>query len=90
MTKTIFFLLGLLVVFAGLIISQIILSKKESKWFGLILPIITFIVSLLFVFSVAAAGNPISTVIVTVLSAFLLCNISTAILLVIYAVCRKK
>jgi len=83
------FLIILPIVFAGLIVLQIFLAKKESKWAGLILPIIFFIVSLIFVLNVALI-NEISTVIVTIVSAFLLGNIPTAVFLVIYAVCRGK
>ena len=89
-TRTIIFSIVFLLVFGvGGIWLQIFLSKKDSKWAGLILPIITFCVSLIFVLNVAAT-NDVSTVIVTIVSAFLLGNIPTAVLLVIYAVCRGK
>lgn len=39
---------------AGVILLQIYLSKKENKWVGLILPIITLCISLIAVFSIAA------------------------------------
>ena len=82
-------ILLVLVLCVGGIVLQIFLSKKESKWLGLILPIITFGFSLLFVLNVANIGEP-STVIVTVVSTLLLLNIPTAVLLVIYAACRGK
>jgi hypothetical protein len=40
-------LLFLLVVAAGAIVLQVFLSKKESKWLGLILPVISFGISLI-------------------------------------------
>ena len=79
----------ILVLGVGGIVLQIFLSKKESKWLGLILPIIALGVSLLFVLNVANIGEP-STVVVTLISSFLLLNIPTAVLLVIYAACRGK
>ena len=47
-------LLILLAVAAGIIILQIHLSKKESKWAGLILPIISFGLSIIAVFGILA------------------------------------
>ena len=46
-TGRIIFLAFILAIIIGLIILQIFLSKKESKWPGLMLPIISFSVSLL-------------------------------------------
>lgn len=39
-----------LILLGGIIYLQIFLSKKESKWLGLILPIINFSLALIFVF----------------------------------------
>ena len=47
------FLLFLLAVFAGIILLQVYLSKQESKWPGLILPAITFVLSVVVVLSMA-------------------------------------
>jgi len=79
-------LIFILIVFAGFIALQIFLSKKENKWVGLILPIITFCFSLIIVLSVALDnyyGLPV------VLIAFVF-FIPTAVLLTIYAACRGK
>jgi len=38
----------------GIILLQIFLSKKENKWLGLILPIISFCISLIAVLNIAA------------------------------------
>ncbi|MDR1320244.1 MAG: hypothetical protein LBK56_02300 [Gracilibacteraceae bacterium] len=87
--KIIFSLIVLLVFGAGGIWLQIFLSNKESKWPGLILPIITFCVSLIYVLNVVSVGE-VSTVIAAMVSAFLFGNIPTAVLLAIYAACSGK
>ena len=46
--------LVLLVLGVGIILLQIYLSKKENKWLGLVLPIISFCISLIAVFNIAA------------------------------------
>ncbi len=90
------------------IILQVFLSKKDNKWLGLILPTITFSLSLL-----AVLGTPLfqgaittttttingvvveqvqdntATVIWSAVYYFLLFNTLTAVLLVIYASCRR-
>jgi len=48
------FLIFLFAILAGTVVLQIYLSKKNSKWSGLILPIITFAFSLLAVMGMAA------------------------------------
>ena len=114
-------LLFLLAVGAGVILLQVFLSKKESKWLGLILPAISLLISLVAVFSIAAytttgtlslqtldeSGVVIqeevvetpnatesfqntSSLILTVVSVFLLYNIPTIVLLAIYFGCREK
>ena len=46
----------------GLIILQVYLSKKESKWPGLVMPIISFCMSLVVIFSMVAYNSVQSTV----------------------------
>lgn len=53
-TTLIVALVIILAVGVGAIVLQIYLSKKENKWFGLILPIISFCISLIAVFGIAA------------------------------------
>lgn len=84
----------LFVVFAllvGGVFLQIFLSKMKSKWFGLILPTITFLYSLLMILSIAVydtmSGGEIFMLIA---SAFGLSNIPTVVLLGIYFGCREK
>lgn len=89
-SKTIIFIAVVLLIFGvGGILLQIFLSKKESKWPGLILPIISFAISLIAILNVADIGDK-SSVIATLLSIFLLYNIPTVVLLVIYTACRGK
>lgn len=47
----------ILVLAAGIILLQLFLSGRDSKWFGLLLPAISFGVSLLLVFSLVAYTN---------------------------------
>lgn len=54
MTNVAITLTFFLVLCIGVILLQIFLSKKESKWFGLILPIISLCISFIAVFSIAA------------------------------------
>jgi hypothetical protein len=87
-TIMLFLVLGLLV---GAIFLQIFLSKKKSKWFGLILPTITFLYSLLMVFSIAVFDAMTGgEVFMLITSTFLLSNIPTIVLLGIYFGCREK
>ncbi|MDR1001278.1 MAG: hypothetical protein LBL96_10860 [Clostridiales bacterium] len=85
----IFSIFFLLVVGVGGILLQIFLSKKEGKWAGLILPIITFCASFIYLLNVANIGE-LSSVIMTIVSVFLLGNIPTVVLLGIYAVCKER
>lgn len=64
------------------IVLQIFLSTKKNKWLGLILPVITFLPSLFLLPQVASVA--------AMLPIFLVLNIPTAVLLIIYAVCRQK
>ena len=83
--KTIIFLLVLLV---GVPLLQIFLSRRESKWPGLILPLLTFLYSLLMACSAVAYNGEIPWG--AILASLILGNIPTALLLVIYFACREK
>lgn len=79
------------VIMAATIWLQIFLSKKESKWLGLILPFISFAYSLLAVFSVAAFDSMTAWEIFGLIaSTFFIANIPTIILLAVYWGCREK
>ena len=106
-------LIVVLAVFAGLIVLQVFLSEKESKWFGLILPGICFTFALfalvgtllfsaasvttygmvngeLIVIEQTVAPGQTAAIIANAVFIFLMMNIPTAILMIIYAVCRSK
>lgn len=81
-------LILMLVLLAGVPILQAFLSRQESRWPGLVLPLLTFLYSLVMVCSVTAyeGGIPWGPL----LASFVLGNIPTAVLLAIYAACREK
>ena len=76
---------------AGIIILQIFLSKRENKWFGLILPIINVISSIRAVLDEAFdGGESITEIIMKTVLAFLVWNILTGFLFDIYFASREK
>ncbi len=92
----------LAVVFIGMIVLQVFLSMAKNKWLGLILPGITLLLSLIVVVGLTSytAVNSASSWIsigettfwqaaVQAVVTFLLYNIPTAVLLVIYAAGRE-
>ena len=85
-------ILVLITVLGAVIGLQIFLSTRKNKWFGLILPIISFLFALLIVplnMMVPASGMDMSFIF-TMLLAFLIYNIPTILNLVIYIICRKS
>lgn len=89
MTRVATTLLLLLVLLVGGILLQIFLSKRESRWPGLILPAVTFLWSLVMLLSVAAYDS-LAQAVVPILMVLILGNIPTAVLLGIYFACREK
>ena len=84
------FLFAVLIVFGvGGILLQIFLSKRESKWPGLVLPVITFLCSVLMVLNVTVMES-VRAAIAAAISALIAGNIPTLILLAIYFSCRGK
>ena len=81
-------LIALLIFMVGAVLLQIFLSRRESRWPGLVLPGICVLVSLIAVLSVAALGGVMESI-VTILMVLLLGNIPTLVLLAIYAACRS-
>jgi Na+/alanine symporter len=80
-----------MVFLAGIVLLQMFLSKRENKWLGLILPMITFMFSVLTVLGYAFYANQsISQRIFQFIMIFLLYNIPTISLLAIYLACREK
>ena len=85
---TIVLLIFLLVFVAGGVLLQIFLSRREGKWPGLILPILSFLYSLVMAFSAVAYNGGIPWG--PILASLILGNIPTVILLAIYAAYREK
>ena len=86
MWVTLLFLLAALV---GGIFLQIFLSRRESRWPGLVLPLLTFLLSLLNVLNIADTGS-VSENVLLVLVTVLIGNIPTLVLLAIYWAVREK
>ncbi len=78
-----------LVFLLGGVCLQIFLSKRESRWPGLVLPLLTFLYALLMVLNVQDTGS-VSQNVLTVLAAVLVGNIPTLVLLAIYWAAREK
>ena len=84
--------IALYAVLAAIILLQIFLSSRENKWFGLIMPIISFLFALLVVplnTMVPATGVNVDFIFNLVV-AFSVYNIPTVVFMVIYIVCRKR
>ena len=76
---------------AGIILLQIFLSKRESKWPGLVLPIIAFLFGLLFPLNMIAPSEGVTAgFIFQMILVWLLGNIPTIVFLAIYFGCRGK
>ena len=86
---TTFLIVFFLVFVVGGTLLQIFLSKRVSKWPGLVLPTITFLWSILMVLNVTAMET-MRAVVASVLSVFIVGNIPTLILLAIYFSCRRN
>ena len=88
MARVTIMLVFVLAFVVGGILLQIFLSKRESKWPGLILPLLTFLYALLMACSAVAyeGGIPWGAI----LASLILGNIPTLILLAIYAACRAR
>lgn len=82
-------LIVLLVLVVGGILLQIFLSKRESRWPGLVLPGISFLWSLLYLFNMMDTGSVVRNILMAILT-ILLTNIPTLMLLAIYWAVREK
>lgn len=87
-------LIALLVILlggGGLIFLQIYLSKRENRFLGLILPLLSLLYSVIMVCNLMVTESMSGWDIFSmVASTFLLANIPTVILIVIYFACREK
>lgn len=81
-------ILGLFLV--GGVFLQIFLSRRESRWPGLVLPALTFLNSLVVLLSIANVGQSVWQTVLTVAVTVLAGNIPTLVLLAIYWAAREK
>ena len=88
MAKVTIVLVFVLALLVGGVFLQIFLSKRESRWPGLILPLLSFLYSLLMACSAVAYNGGIPWG--AILASLVLGNIPTVILLAIYADCRDR
>ena len=85
---TIVLFVFLFAIVAGGILLQVFLSRREGKWPGMVLPVLSFLYSLVMAFSAVAYNGGIPWG--PILASLILGNIPTALLLVIYFACREK
>lgn len=84
-------MLQALLFIAGVTLLQIFLSKRESKWPGLALPIIAFLFGLLYPLNMFVPPEGVTAgFIVQMILVWLMGNIPTMVLLAIYFGCREK
>lgn len=80
-----------LILLVGIIMLQIFLSKRESKWPGLVLPMISFLFGLLYPLNMMAPPEGVTAgFVVQMIIVWLIGNIPTFVLLAIYFGCRDK
>lgn len=76
---------------AGVICLQVFLSKRSNKWLGLILPIISFVISIYTIFNIYISDYMNGwQIFASLASTFAISIIPTVILLAIYFACRGK
>ena len=77
-----------LVFIVGGVLLEIFLARRESKWPGLVLPVLTLLYSLAMACNVAAIGDSFPWG--ALLGTLVVGNIPTVVLLAIYVACREK
>ena len=85
---TIVLLIFLLVFFFFGALQQLFPSRRGGEWPGLVLPVLSFLYSLVMALSAVAYNGGIPWG--PILASLILGNIPTALLLVIYFACREK
>lgn len=89
-SRTIVVTLGLgLAALIGAAVLQVYLSRRESRWPGLVLSLLTFLLAVLMVLNVADTGS-VSENVLTVVVVLLVGNVPTMVLLSIYWAVREK
>ena len=85
-----------LALLVGIVLLQIFLSRRESRWPGLVIPSFPFLFSLCVTFGAALYAyiptehQSFGDILVPTLLLFLMYNIPTLVLLGIYFACREK
>lgn len=77
----------------GLALLQIILSKKQNESLGYILPISTFVISIISILTMGVLdfkASSFNEYIIVIIFWFLIFNLPTIEYLIIYSICRKK
>lgn len=77
-----------LVFIVGGVLLEIFLARRESKWPGLVLPVLPLLYSLAMACNVAAIGDSFPWG--ALLGTLVVGNIPTVVLLAIYVACREK
>ena len=93
MSKVVIYIVIAFIVIIGTVLLQSSLAVKKSKWPGLVLPGITFFISLFPLFSMIMATSEsanIQTHILQTLLVFIVSNLPTIFLLALYFGNRKK
>ena len=89
-SKTVIFTLSfLLILIIGGILLQIFLSRRKSRWPGLVLPFLSFLFALLMLFNLQDTGS-VSENLLAILITLLIGNLPTLVLLAIYWAAREK
>lgn len=84
-------ILNVLVLLGLVVLLQVWLSRREARWPGLVLPVLAFLSSLGYPLFMAAPADGVTAGLVgKMVLVWLLSNIPTAVLLVIYFACREK
>ena len=81
-------LILVLILIVGGVALQIFLSRRRSRWPGLVLPLLTFLYALVLMLNVTSTDGVFPWG--ALLSTFLLGNIPTVVLLAVYWAAREK
>ncbi len=80
-----------IIIIFGLIAPQVVLSRREKSWPGLIIPVVCFVFSLYSTFGSHFAPEATASFIASFwLQALLVTNTTTLLYLAIYAMCHKR
>ncbi|MCL1891189.1 MAG: hypothetical protein FWG00_04140 [Coriobacteriia bacterium] len=84
--------IGIFLLFIGSFVLQFFLSKSESRWPGLVLPLLNFMFSLFYItiFTVAVPEGGGGFGLPEAIILFLVYNVTTVIFMTIYGSCRGK